>query len=130
MGESYEVVEPVEAVDGLKIGSVDQILQAPDVEEELYAVPEWACALRLRGLTKRQQMDCRKRSIRNGQLDTGMMEMLMFLAGVVEPSFSEAHYGQLMGKSFAVMDRILKRITILSGMKEEDVANVAMTFSG
>lgn len=103
--------------------SVDAILAAPDVTEETVDVPEWGGKVKVRSLTKAEQIRVRKASVKsNGDVDEAEMEMRLFLSGVVEPKFSEHHAADLFEKSAGPVDRVLNAILQISGMG--DVAPV------
>ena len=110
------------------VGTVEGILAAPDLGPgELMPIPEWGCAIRVRGLSKREQQDIRKEAMRGNELDPDASEMLTFMTGVVEPKFERKYYGQLIEKSSGVIDRVLKKIISLSG-GDIDVNELKLTF--
>ncbi len=97
--------------------TVEQVLAAPDIKEEVFFVEAWNGNLRLRALNKGQQHRIRQRSMgRDGQIDQNKVEMLMFIEGVVEPKFSEEHAGALRNKSAGAFDSVLVKIGELSGV--------------
>ena len=104
----------------LNVGTIDQILTAPDIGTELMEVPEWGCAIRLRGISKRQQSDIREESTRGGQVVGELVVLLTFIEGVVEPQFTRAHIAQLQERAASVIDRVVARIFELSGLTEDD----------
>jgi len=53
----------------LQIGTIEQILNAPDLEGEIFEVPEWGTSIKLKGLSKQDQLDIRRKSMVNGELD-------------------------------------------------------------
>jgi len=118
-------------VEELPLGTVDGILAAPDLnlEGELFPVPEWQCSIKVRGMTKREQIDIRNKSIRGSEVDASVSEMLTFITCVVEPKFQESHYGQLIEKSAGVIDRVLKKAMSLSGANV-DFGELKLTFRG
>ena len=101
----------------LPIGTVEAILAADDVPEELVPVPEWNCSVLVRGFTKRAQQRWRKEAANEkGEIDTARLEMLMFVNGVAEPAFTEEHYEALLDKAAGAVDRVLKKVLELSGL--------------
>jgi len=122
--------DTVPPVDEVSIGTLEQILAAPDLTEKVVEVPEWGCAVRLKAITKRQQMDIRQAATRGNTLDEGIMEMLMFIAGVAEPKFGREHYGELIQKASGVIDRLLKEILVLSGLDVKETEGLKLTFQG
>jgi len=122
MGES-QVQEPT-------FGTVDSILAAPDVGSEEMFIPEWGCKIRIQGLTQRQRGDIRVEATRDGQPIPEIVTLLMFIEGVREPKFERMHFGQLQEKASGVVDRVVDRITTLSGMTEEDRKRMMARFPG
>jgi len=112
----------------LQIGTIEQILNAPDLEGEIFEVPEWGTSIKLKGLSKQDQLDIRRKSMVNGELDSDKSEMLTFLTGVVEPEFKLEHYTLLTQKAAGVIDRVLKRIMLLSGVTPQDIREAQSTF--
>ena len=117
-------------VDAPQIGTIEQILAAPDIGTKLLYVPEWSCNIKIRGISKREQVDIRKQAQRGNVVDAALLEGLMFIAGVEEPQFSKEHYGQLMLKASGVVDRVLKEILSLSGLDQDDLEGVKISFQG
>jgi len=113
-----------------KFGTVDQILSAPDVGVEEMTIPEWGCKIKVQGLTKRQQGDIRVESTRDGQPVPEIVTLLMFIEGVVEPKFERKHFGMLQEKASGVVDRVVQKITTLSGLTEEDQKRMMARFPG
>jgi len=127
--------EPVrqETTKEVGYGTIDQILAAPDISTEDMYVPEWGCKIKLRGLTKAQQHAIRKEAsvgMKGGEPNPEKVEMLMFLSGVVEPQFGREHYHQLMQKSTGVIDRILQKLSALSGVDASALERAKAEFQG
>lgn len=106
--------------------SVEEILATTDTPEEVFYVAAWETHLRLKGLTKQQQVDIRTRSMRandKGEMEPDPVETqkAMWLEGVVEPKFTEEHLGPLFQKSAGAVDDVLSRIMHLSGMDPEAI---------
>lgn len=101
-----------------RILSIEDILAAPDTTEEIVDVPEWKGAVKVRGLTKQQQVDIRNRAMVNGAVDEMRAQMFLWLEGVVEPVFEEHQFAALWQKNAGAVDRVLKRVLVLSGMAE------------
>jgi len=111
-----------------KLLTIDAILAAPDVGEELFPVPEWDGSVKLRGLTKRQQAMAVSQATINGRVDTDVVQLLVFIAGVVEPKFGPEHMGQLQEKAYGVIERVTQRIMTLSGMSDTFLQELANRF--
>jgi len=94
--------------------TVDQILEAQDLDEREMDVPEWGGKIKIRAITNGQRHKIRTKATRGGTIDEERMQLLLFIAGVVEPKFSEEHAGALRNKSSGVFDRVLTEIANVS----------------
>lgn len=101
--------------------TAEEILATVDTRKDEVPVPEWDTSIQVIGLTKRQQLDIRTRSLVEGETDEEKVQMFMWLEGVVEPKFTEDQLPGLFEKNAGPVDRVLKRILELSGMKPEDL---------
>jgi hypothetical protein len=111
-----------------KILSVEDILTAPDIQEQTVEVPEWGGAVRISSFTKQRQMQLRSQAMTGDELDSERMELLMFIEGVIEPKFSVEHIELLKGKSASAMDRVLQAILALGGLTPEAQAEMEKDF--
>jgi len=105
----------------LPLGSIDQILGAQDLREEVVNVPEWGCSVRVRSFTKADQQAMREQATIAGEMDDQRLEVLMVIHGVIEPKFSLDQYEQLRNKSATALDRVLTAITSLSGIGKDAI---------
>lgn len=101
--------------------SAEEILSMVDTRTDEVFVSEWDTNVKVIGLTKRQQLDIRNRSLVEGEADEEKVQQWMWLEGVVEPKFSEDQLPQLFEKNAGAIDKVLKRVLELSGMKPEDL---------
>lgn len=102
--------------------SVDAILNANDIPEEIVSVPEWGGDLKVRGLT-RGAFDRINRASETivpatgpGQQpgtvrDDKKFSEMLFLECVVEPKFEEHHLPLLEDKSVAALNRVYEAIS-------------------
>lgn len=111
-----------------RIKSVDEILAIADTPEAVVHVKEWDTDIKVRGLTKRQQIDIRQRAMRDGEVDPEWVQRYMWLEGVVEPKFSDEQIGQLFEKNAGAVDTVLTRLLELSGMDPEAIKKREATF--
>jgi len=104
-----------------KFLSFDEILAAPDLDEEVVEVAEWGGAVRVKGLTKREQQQLRKQAMDlvTGQLDPDKMEILMLAHCLAEPKVTVEQAEQLAQKSSAAFDKVLMAIMTTAGLSEE-----------
>lgn len=96
-----------------------EILALEDTRTDEVHVPEWGTDVKVRGLTKRQQLAIREASIVEDEVDAEKSQLGMWREGVVEPVFEEQQLPLLFEKNAGAVDRVLKRILELSGMKPE-----------
>lgn len=105
-----------------------EILALNDVREDEVFVPEWDTTVTVVGLTKQQQIEINARSKVNGETDEEKAQQYMWMDGVKEPAFAEDQLPQLFQKNAGAVDRVLKRILELSGMKPEDLSGKEAAF--
>jgi len=108
-------------VSEIKVLSASDISSALDRTVEVYDVPEWGGAIKLRPLSLAQRDELTAQSTVNGQTDGQKIVRLLVVYGVAEPVMTEA---LLQDKAFAVVDRIAKRIMALNGMGTEQEAGL------
>jgi hypothetical protein len=125
---STSKTQPLNDLHTLQVLSREQVLEAVDLTEETVDVPEWGGAVKVRGFSKGEQMEMRKEATVDTKIDTDRLEILMFVHGVSEPKFTADDMAALRQKAAGAVDRVLKRITILSGISEEAVAEAEKQF--
>lgn len=102
-----------------KLLTVDDILNAPDLEERIIEVPEWGGEVKVRDLTKAAQQRIRKQAITvDGAIDPDKLEVLLLAECLVEPKITVEQAEQLKNKSAAAIDRILAGVMNLAGLSE------------
>lgn len=111
----------------------DQILAAQDLPSEQVRVPEWDVTVTVRGLSARERDEyfMSQAVIRNGQVvgqDTANATAKLLVKCIRgddgEPLFGPEHVELLGGKSAAALDRLFKVASRLSGLAEEDAAEL------
>lgn len=127
VGNGADIIE-TEVVEPPRMLTIDQILNAPDVQEHVMEVPEWGGSVKLRGFTKGQQQHFKRQATIKGEINEDRLEMLMFINGVVEPKFSTDQIELLREKSFGVVERILAEILKLSGLSATAVKDAERNF--
>ena len=115
--------------DGPAYLSVEAILSAPDTPEEVLFIKQWNGSVKIKGLTKRQQVDIRNRAMREGpEPDPEWVQRYMWLEAVIEPRFTEEQLGALFEKNAGAVDHVLSRVLFLSGMDQEAIKRREATF--
>ena len=112
-------------VSDIKVLSASEIATVLDRVEEVFPVPEWGGAIKLRALSLAQRDAIAKNSIVNGVSDGQKMVRLIVLYGVSEPELTEEILEQ---RAFSVIDRISKRIMELAGDGKAVPLTVERTF--
>jgi hypothetical protein len=102
--------------------TAEEILAVNDTRTDDMFIEEWDTNVKVVGLTKQQQLDIKRRATVDGEVDEDKSQMFLWQEGVAEPKFTEDQVALLFQKNAGPVDRILKRVLELSGMKEEDVA--------
>lgn len=104
--------------------TLEQIEEAPDVQEEDVTVPEWGGVVKVRGFTKDVEMALREEAKIPGteppETDRQKLELLFAVHGIVEPPMTEAYLGILRKKSSASVNRVLRVIMRLNGESSEE----------
>jgi hypothetical protein len=112
-------------VSDIKVLSAGEIATALDRTEEVYPVPEWGGAVKLRPLSLAQRDELTKLSTTDGQTDGQKIVRLLVLYGVSDPPLTDEI---LKEKAYAVVDRIARRVMELNGMQKEAPLTAARTF--
>lgn len=100
-----------------RIISLDELVGIDDLPEEVLAIPEWdGLAVRIRGMTKQQEMEVRREATAGGEWDADVWELALITRCVVEPALTPEHAALIRGKSAGAIDRILRRVLALSGL--------------
>jgi hypothetical protein len=104
--------------------TLEQIEEAPDVQEEDVDVPEWGGTVKVRGFTKDVEMALREEAKIPGseppEVDRRKLELLMAVHGIVEPPMTETQMGMLAKKSSAAVNRIMRVVMRLNGQTTEE----------
>jgi hypothetical protein len=118
----------------LPIGTVESILAAPsDLVEEVIAVPEWGCSVKIRSLTAAEQAKVVQSSAdrKAGGLRETFAEALaktQFLYGVIAPQFSAPEVNQLQHKSGPGFARVIRALDRISGINRKEMEEAAEAF--
>lgn len=116
--------------EGFPVADLASILSADDSSEEWVDVPAWKMRVKIRSLSKADQLRARKKSTHKGVVDEAKLEGLLLVYGTVEPKFSEDHIDTLFSKQAVAVDTILTRIMQVSGNTDDTDAEAEATFQG
>lgn len=112
--------------------AADILASAPKIGEETFHVDEWDTDVTVRGIGKREQRKIQDDAIdpESGKTDEDVVEMSMFMNGVLAPKFSEAEIEALWLTSPRPINRVLLKILELSGSlpKTSSVETAVRTF--
>ena len=108
--------------------TVEDILTSIDVKPEVIEVPQWGGTVTIKPFTKKEQQELRGECMADGEVDTERLEMALFIAGVIEPKFTEEQTEDLRKKSAAAIDLVLKRITATAGLAEDEAKEAGAFF--
>lgn len=113
----------------LPVGDVAGILALDDAKEAWVEVPEWNCKVKVKSLSKAEQIYARRGAADGkGGIDESRLEGLLLVSGIVEPKFTKDHIAQLFEKNATALDRILGEIMGVSGMTQETVVQADADF--
>lgn len=121
-------------VDGPKIGTVDQILEAApsDLVEEVLFIPEWDCAVRVRSFTAAKAARIRQMGLGFKGDETTVawaeMEMAQFAEGVIEPAFTADQVRTLHKTSGRGFGRVIAWLDENSNMDKEELRKAREEF--
>lgn len=101
------------------VADLAALLAVKDSKEEYVSIPQWELRVKVRSLSKAEQVRLRKRSSVHGVVDDDQLQGLILVNGIVEPKMSAEHIDAMFEKNSGVVDHILKRILTLSGMMGE-----------
>jgi hypothetical protein len=110
--------------------SRDELLALDDLPTIDLPIPEWGGrAVRLRALTKGEQLDIRREATVGGEIDAELVELLAIVAALEEPKLSKEDVGILRARNAAAINRIARHVAVLAGLAgDEEVAEAKRRF--
>lgn len=97
-----------------KILTRDQFL-APTRETATYVIPELGGAVVLQSLSRQDQKDIARDAIVDGKYDDALGECMQIVRAFVDPELTMEDAGALRQHQAGVVDRLLQKISTLSG---------------
>lgn len=102
--------------------TLEQIWAADDLKHEEIDIPEWGGTVEIKPLTKGEHQECRIKSMKRGEIDPDLLELNLLCAGLVDPKLSPEDSGQLKRKNTGPIERLVKRILVISGLDPNAVS--------
>jgi hypothetical protein len=125
---SYENENTSVRDEDLPEADLASLLAVNDSKEEWLYLKEWGFKIKIRSLSKADQIMCRKRATRQGRLDDDAFEGHLLLSGIVSPRLSAEHLDRLQSKNVGVITKITRRILELSSMVQSDADEAEADF--
>ncbi len=108
----------------LPIADFSTILGLPANDFRWVEVPEWNARVKIKALTKAEQIRLRKKSSVGGNVDDIKLEMNLLADSLVEPKLSFAQIDELFAKSNArALNRIAAASLAFSGLTEDYIGD-------
>lgn len=97
--------------------AADIVSAAPKIPEDVIHIDEWDTDVKVRGIGKREQRKIQDDALDpdSGKVDEDVVEMSMFLNGVLAPKFTEEEVEALWLTAPSPINRVLVKILELSG---------------
>ncbi len=124
MSEDNVSVEETEHVvaepEGFPVGDFNSIMAQPTDEYTWVDVPEWKCKVKIKSLTKAEQIKLRKVSSVRGVVDDTKLEQNLLVYSLVEPRLTFDQVDQLYTKANAkAVSRLQAAALTFSGLTED-----------
>ena len=122
--ETHETTHDVltAANESLPVADFNAILARPADDYRWLDVPEWGSRVKMKALTKAEQIRIRKKSSVAGNVDEIKLEMNRIVDSLVEPKLAFDQVDQLFAKSSAkALNRIAAASLAFSGRTEDYV---------
>lgn len=108
--------------------TLEQIWEADDLKHETVDVPEWGGTIEIKPLTKGEHQECRRKSIKRGEVDPDLLELNLLCAGVVDPKLTQEDGERLKRKNAGTIERLLRDILRISGLDQNAVSEADRRF--
>ncbi len=113
----------------LEIGTLSSILSQPADEIKVVDVPEWKCKVKIKSLTKAEQIKLRKASTVRGTVDETRLEMNLFVYSMVEPRLTIDQVDELFTKANVKgLNRVTAEIIKLSALDDSHLKDAEEDF--
>lgn len=120
--EEVTVVAPVSHE--LPVADFTTILGLPGNDTRWVDVPEWNARVKIKSLTKAEQIRLRKKSTTGGQVDDVKLEINLLADSLVEPVLNAQQVDQLFATANArALNRIAAASLAFSGLTEDYIGD-------
>ena len=110
--------------------TVEEIISAKDLGEEIVDMPEWGGDVLIRGLGFGEWVDLREAATVAGEQDEKVFSRLLFATALVEPAVTPEQADLLIGKSSTAVSRLVEKIVELSHIGATAITEAEATFPG
>lgn len=107
--------------------SKDILNSITDVPEKVIEIPEWNAKLKVRGISKKMQVEL-ARIATDDNKDAFDYQKALLKASTIEPELDDEMIEAMYEKSANVVDRIFVEIANMNGVSEEVQAEIAEDF--
>ncbi len=129
MSELESVVDNVKEDEVLPAGDFNFILGQPNSSERWVEIPEWNCKVKIKSLTKAEQVKLRKASMVRGNVDDLRLEMNLISFSLVEPRLTLDQVDELYAKSNPkALMRLQAACLTFSGLTEDYIKQAEEDF--
>lgn len=108
--------------------TIEQIVNANDLNSKVVPVPEWGGSVKIQELTKAKQDEVRQMALIDGEVNDVLLECGIVAAAIVEPAMTGDHVAILQQKNADVVDRIMHEVFMLNAMDKEAIARARDEF--
>jgi DNA primase large subunit len=124
MAEDKKIVEDS---DELPVADFGSILALSSEETQWVQVPEWKSRVKIKALSKAEQVRLRVSSMHRGKVDENKLEMNLLVFSLVEPRLAFEQVDELYKKSNSkALSRIVAAALTLSGLTEDFIAQAEL----
>ena len=114
----------------LKVPDLAELLAIDDKREAWVDLPQWGFKVKVRSLSKAEQIKLRKQATVQGKVDQNRLEGLLLVHGMTQPRMTIDHINRVFEKQGGLVDKILMTILDISGMNDDSQTQVEAEFPG
>lgn len=115
--------------EGLPVGDFNFIIGKVSDTSRWVEVPEWGCKVKIKSLSKAEQVRLRKASTVRGVVDDVKLEQNLFVYAMVEPRLTIDQVDELFSKSSPkALNKLSAAMLTLSGLTEDYIKDAEADF--